>query len=183
MENYRILVINPGSTSTKVSYHINKECIFKADVFHDSGELLKFGSINDQLDYRMEMLEAFLAEHDIHELDAVVGRGGGCYSVESGTYYVDEQLIKDTREYKGGLYHSSMLGVQMAERVQKMMGGVMLMVDPPVVDELDMKARITGVKGIYRTAICHALNLKEVAKVHARSMGKNYEDLNLIVCH
>lgn len=185
LKNYRIFIINPGSTSTKFSLFENERCLFTEDIFHDSSVLLTFPSINDQLDYRIEVIRKYLAEKhiDLHGVDAIVGRGGGCYSIEGGVYRIDDRLIQDTREIKGGLYHASMLGVQMAKVLHDEFGGELLMMDPPVVDELCDLARITGVKGVYRTAISHALNLKETARRHARSIGKRYEDCNLIVCH
>ncbi len=185
MRVYRIFVINPGSTSTKLSLHENERTLFQTDVFHDSSYLRTFPTINDQLPYRMEVMQNFLDENriDLTGIDAIVGRGGGCYAVESGAYEIDEQLIRDTMEGKGGLYHSSMLGVQMAARMHDKYGGLLLMIDPPVVDELCDLARITGVKGIYRRAISHALNLKATARKHAALIGKKYEDCNFIVCH
>lgn len=185
MKNYRILVINPGSTSTKLSLFENEKLIFTDDVFHDSSVLRTFPTINDQLDYRMEVVRQFLADGDIDltGIDAIVGRGGGCYSVEGGVYHIDDKLIQDTKEAKGGLYHSSMLGVQMAKELHEKYGGLMLMMDPPVVDELCDLARLTGVDGIYRRAISHALNLKATARIHAERMGKRYEDCNFIACH
>lgn len=185
MKEYKILVINPGSTSTKLSLFINENHVLTTDVFHDSSILKTFPSINDQLDYRMEVVKQFIQEHniDLSDLSAIAARGGSSYSVVSGTYEVSQQLIEDTRTYKGGLYHSSMLGVQMAERIQKEYGGQMFMSDPTVVDEYCDLARVTGIDGIYRKAICHALNLKAAARKHAASINKKYEDLNLIVCH
>ena len=182
---YRILIINPGSTSTKLSMFENENCLFTTDVFHDSSVLREFPTINDQLDYRMEVVRNFLKENniDLTGVDAIVGRGGGCYSVTSGIYFIDDRLIQDTKEAKGGLYHASMLGVQMANELHKQYGGAMFMMDPPVVDELCDLARITGVKGIYRKTATHALNLKETARRHAASLGKRYEDCNFIVCH
>ena len=120
MENYKILVINPGSTSTKLSLFINGDNIFTTDVFHDSSVLKQFSTINDQLDYRMEVVKNFIKENniDLSDISAVASRGGASYSVVSGTYEVNEQLIEDTKAAKGGLYHSSMLGVQMAKRIQ-----------------------------------------------------------------
>ena len=133
----------------------------------------------------MDVIHRFLQEHgiDLHGVDAIVGRGGGCCSIEGGVYAIDDALIRDTREARGGLYHASMLGVQMAKALHDEYGGLMLMMDPPVVDELCDLARMTGARGVYRTAISHALNLKETARRHARTLGKRYEDCNLIVCH
>ena len=182
---YRIFIINPGSTSTKLSMFENEKNLFTTDVFHDSSVLKEFPTINDQLDYRMEVLENFLKENhiDLTGVDAIVGRGGGCYSVTSGIYVIDDRLIEDTKEAKGGLYHASMLGVQMAKELHRQYGGAMFMMDPPVVDELCDLARITGVKGIYRKTASHALNLKETARRHAASLGRRYEDCNFVVCH
>ena len=185
MKTYRILVINPGSTSTKLSMFENEKCLFTEDVFHDSSILKTFPTINDQLDYRMEVVRQFLKDGqiDLTGVDAIVGRGGGCCSVEGGIYQIDDRLIQDTKEARGGLYHSSMLGVQMAEVLHRQYGGLLVMMDPPVVDELCDLARMTGVDGIYRRAVSHALNLKATARKHAASLGRRYEDCNLIVCH
>lgn len=184
-KQYKIFCINPGSTSTKVSLHINNKKIFQTSVFHDSSVLLKFPTINDQLEYRMDVVRKFIKDNhiDLHDVDAIVGRGGGCLPCPSGTYEVNDKLIDDTKHYRGGLYHSSMLGVQMAQELHKEYGGRLFMVDPPVVDELQPLARFTGVKGIWRRAVSHALNLKATARHHAKRMGKRYEDMNLIVCH
>ena len=185
VKTYRIFVINPGSTSTKLSMFENDVCLFTEDTFHDSSVLLTFPTINDQLGYRMEVMHRFIAEHgiDLHGVDAIVGRGGGCCAIPGGVYAIDDALIRDTREARGGLYHASMLGVQMARALHEEYGGLMLMMDPPVVDELCDLARMTGARGVYRTAISHALNLKETARRHARTLGKRYEDCSLIVCH
>ena len=182
---YRIFIINPGSTSTKLSLFENRKNIFTTDVFHDSSVLLTFPTINDQLEYRMKVIHEFLEEDhiDLTGIDAVVGRGGGCYAVPGGIYEVDERLLEDTRAVKGGLYHASMLGVQMASEIHKKYGGLCIMMDPPIVDELCDDARITGLKGVYRRAVSHALNLKATARHHAKLMGKRYDECNFIVCH
>lgn len=182
---YRILVINPGSTSTKVALFENEKCVLSRSVFHDSSELLKYRTINDQLEYRMFVMRQFLKDSrvDLTGIDAVVGRGGACYACESGTYEINDQLIEDTKACKGHFYHSSMLGVQMAREIQKEYGGIALMVDPPIVDELCDEARITGVKGVFRRATAHVLNAKETARRYAASTGRKYEDLNLIIAH
>ncbi|MDD6467033.1 MAG: butyrate kinase [Erysipelotrichaceae bacterium] len=183
MKTYKILVINPGSTSTKLSYYENENHCYTTDVFHDSSVLKTFPTINDQLDYRMQVVHQFMEDHKINQLDAIASRGGASYSVESGTYEVDERLIEDTRSAKGGLYHSSMLGVQMAKEVQKKYGGKIFMSDPTVVDEYCDLARVTGIDGIYRKSISHALNLKGAAHKYTLEHHLNYEDLNLIVAH
>ena len=185
MKDYKILVINPGSTSTKLSWFINETNVNTVDVFHDSSVLKKFDTINDQLDFRMEVVYQFLKENqfDLHEIDAVAARGGSSFSVVSGTYEVNDLLIEDTKEAKGGLYHASMLGVQMAKRIHELAGCRMFMSDPTVVDEYCDLARVTGIDGITRRAISHALNLKVAAKKHTEKLNRSYEESNLIVCH
>lgn len=182
---YRIFVINPGSTSTKLSLFENEKKVFEDNVFHDSTVLRSLGDINNQLNYRMEVIEEFLKEHhiDLRGLDAVVGRGGPCYPLESGTYEINQQMVEDTRNHVAGLYHASMLGVQMAEVIHEKYGARMFTVDPTVVDEYCDLARITGVKGVYRRPASHVLNTKEAGRRYAASIGKKYEDLNLIICH
>ena len=184
-KKYRIFVVNPGSTSTKLSLFENENCLFTTDVFHDSSVLKQFPTINDQLDYRMDVVKQFLRDNriDLTGIDAIVGRGGGCCPIVSGIYTIDDRMIRDTKEAKGGVMHASMLGVQMAEVLHRHYGGQMFMMDPPVVDELCDLARVTGVDGIYRKAGTHALNLKATARKHAAAIGRRYEDCNFIVCH
>lgn len=184
-QKYRIFIINPGSTSTKLSLFENETNLFTTDVFHDSSLLKEFPTVNDQLDYRMDVVRDFLKDNqiDLTGIDAIVGRGGGCCPVPSGIYRIDNRLIQDTKEARGGVRHASMLGVQMAEILWRHYGGQMFMIDPPVVDELWELARVTGVDGIYRKAGCHALNLKATARKHAAVIGKKYEECNFIVCH
>lgn len=124
MKDYKIFVINPGSTSTKLSLFVNEENKYTCDVFHDSSVLKTFANINNQLNYRMQVVEQFIQDNqiDLSNLDAIASRGGPCYPLESGTYLVDDQLIEDTKLSKGGLYHASMLGVQMAKCLQQKYG-------------------------------------------------------------
>ena len=182
---YKILVINPGSTSTKLSLFLNEKVLFNYDVFHDTEELKRFEHINDQLTYRMKVIDDFIAEKnlDLTNLAAIACRGGASYSVKSGTYEVDEKLIEDTKACKGELYHSSMLGVQMGKLVSQKYGGRLLMSDPTIVDEYLDIARITGIKGIYRKAVSHVLNQKAVGRKYAKDHNLKYEDLNLIIAH
>ena len=181
----KIFVINPGSTSTKLALFEDKKCTFSTNVFHDSSILMKFPKINDQLMYRMMVIQLFLEENhiDLNGLDAIVGRGGSCYSVKSGIYEVTDQLISDTREAKGGLYHVSMLGVQLAKELSNLYGGRIFMMDPPIVDEYCDAARITGVKGVYRKAVSHALNVKATARFHCEKYALDYTKSNFIICH
>lgn len=184
-KTYRIFIINPGSTSTKLSLFENETALFTTDVFHDSSVLKQFPTINDQLDYRMDVVMQFLKDNqiDLSGIDAIVGRGGGCYPVSGGIYRIDDRLIQDTKESKGSVDHASMLGVQMADILCRRYGGQMFMTDPPVMDELCDLARVTGVDNIYRKAATHALNVKATARRHASAIHKKYEECNFIVCH
>ena len=186
MQNpFRIFVINPGSTSTKVALFEDETKLYETSVFHEAAKLEQFATINDQLPYRLSVIRSFLEqEHiDLTGIDAIVGRGGSSLSVESGVYEITPQLVEDTRDCKGGTPHCSMLGVQLAYELHQLYGGRMFMVDPIVVDELSDLARMTGLKGLTRTLTFHALNQKGIARKHAASLGIPYESLNLIVAH
>ena len=182
---FRIFIINPGSTSTKLALFENEKKVFSDNVFHDSKELLALGSINDQLPYRMRVIRAFLRDNriDLTGIDAIVGRGGSCAPLASGVYEANEKMLADTRAAVGRLNHVSNLGIQLACALQEEYGGRVFVVDPTVVDELCDLARVTGLAGVHRRAIAHALNLKETARRHAAAVGKPYEALRLIVCY
>ena len=149
MKKYKIFVINPGSTSTKLALFENEHKILETNVFHDSSVLLQFPTVNAQLPYRKKLIMDFLSENhiDLSDVDAIVGRGGSCYPVASGVYVIDDKLIEDTAAGKGGMEHPSNLGVQLARELQKEFGGRIFMVDPPCVDELCDMARMTGIDG------------------------------------
>ena len=182
---YRIFVINPGSTSTKLALYEDDRKVFSENVFHDSKELLAFPTINSQLPYRMRVIRAFLRDNgiDLTGIDAIVGRGGSCAPLASGVYEANEKMLADTKAAVGRLNHVSNLGIQLACELQAEYGGRVFVVDPTVVDELCDLARVTGLAGVHRRAIAHALNLKETAKRHAAAVGRPYESLRLIVCH
>lgn len=184
-DKYKIFVINPGSTSDKLALFENETKLFETKVFHDASELLRFPTVNAQLPYRKQVILDFLQTNgiDLTGLDAVVGRGGGCYPVSSGVYEVDDLLIADTAAGKSGMEHPSNLGVQLAREVQKKFGGRAFMVDPPCLDELCDMARMTGIRGVNRHTNMHALNLRGVAMHHSKRIGRRYEDMNYVVCH
>ena len=185
-ETYKIFVINPGSTSTKLALFENREKLFETNVFHDASVLLQYPTVNDQLEYRHRVIMDFLAENriDLTGVDAIVGRGGSCVPVESGVYAVNERLIADVRADKGGMDHPSNLGVQLAREMQKEFGGELFMVDPCSVDELCDLARPTGIDGVERHTNMHTLNMRGVAMQHAKHvLHRPYEDCNFVVCH
>lgn len=182
---YRILVINPGSTSTKIAYFEDGRKISEANIFHDAPELASFGSVNGQLDFRRRMLTEFLENNgiDVMSMDAVVGRGGGSNTCRSGVYEINDRLIEDTRSAVAGVEHPANLGVQLAAEIAGMSGARMFMVDSPKTDEFCEEARMTGIDGLYRVSSLHALNLKGTARLYCKEHGLRYEDARLIVCH
>lgn len=182
---YKILTINPGSTSTKIGLFQGEECVYSANVTHEAEELKKYATISDQLGYRRDMILALLAENnvDLSDVDAYVGRGGGLMAVEGGVYEVDNTLLDHARRGANGVQHPANLGSQIADELAKKYGRPAFVVNPPDTDELCDLARVTGIKGVYRNVHLHALNLKETAIRHAESQGKKYEECNFIVCH
>lgn len=183
--SYRIFVINPGSTSTKLAYFEDDVKVHEANIFHDAPELAKFGSVSNQLGFRKQMILDFLEENgiDLHGVDAIVGRGGSSASVHGGVYEVNDKLIEDTRDMVTGVDHPANLGVPLARELAAEYGGRVLMVDSPKVDEFIDEARITGVDGLYRGSSLHVLNLRGTARLHCEKHGLKYEDSDLIVCH
>lgn len=182
----KILAINPGSTSTKVSLFEDEKCVFEQSIFHDAPELLKFPHVNDQEEFRYKVIQDILERHGhkASEIDVYVGRGGSAYSQPGGVTRIDRRLYDDTVAAVGGSEHPAKLGVMLAWRFAQEFGKPAFTLDPTNVDEFHDLARLTGIKGIYRTSHSHVLNQKAVARAHAaRVMGRRYEECNFIVAH
>lgn len=181
---YRVFAINPGSTSTKVALFEDDRKIFAANVAHDAEELKKYKEISDQFEYRRDTILAELekAGQTIENCDAFAGRGGGLVSCLGGTYTVNDTLYEHAR-VGFTVKHPACLGPQLAKYFADLYGAKAFVVNPPDVDEFLESARMTGWKGIYRESRIHALNQKEIGIRYAESIGKKYEDLNLIICH
>ncbi len=184
MKNYQILTINPGSTSTKIAYFINDKAVNEVTIRHSSDELKIFNNIIDQLDYRLEVINDILEKEkiDIKKLDCIVGRGGLLKPIKSGTYSVNENMLKDLTNYTYG-EHASNLGGLIAKSLADKVNIPAYIVDPVVVDEMEPIARISGIPEIERKSIFHALNQKAVAKRVACELDKNYNDCNFVVVH
>ena len=182
--SYKLLIINPGSTSTKISVFEDEKEIFGETLRHSSEEIGKFKHIVDQQDFRTEIILKALKDNniDIKELDAIVGRGGLLKPILSGTYKVNDTMLKDVKESVRG-EHASNLGAIIANEIANSIGKSAYIVDPVVVDELDEIARLSGIPELPRKSIFHALNQKAVAKRYAKENSKNYEDVNVIVAH
>lgn len=182
--NPKILVINPGSTSTKLAIFFKEKLMLEQTLRHDVSQIEQFKTIYDQLDFRVELVHSFLKEKNINfnAIDVFVGRGGLTRPVESGTYLVNEEMIADLRSTRFGS-HACNLGAIIANRLAKTYNKKAYVVDPVVVDELDEIARVSGFKGIVRKSTFHALNHKAVGKRYASENNVNYEDVSLIVAH
>ncbi len=182
---YKILVINPGSTSTKISLFEDDKNLYTESLFHDAPELLAFPHVNDQTEFRKKVILDFLAAHGTSpsEIDVFVGRGGSAYSQPAGITEIDERLYEDTKKAVGGSNHPAKLGVMIAYELCREYGGKMFTLNPTNVDELCDYARPTGIKGVYRKPQTHVLNQKGIAQIHAKKLGRKYEDCNFIVCH
>lgn len=178
------LIINPGSTSTKIGVFEDETLLFEETLRHSTEEIAQYASIVDQKDFRKQIILDLLAkkDFDINSLQVIVGRGGMLKPIPGGTYAVTDDLLEDLKIGKQG-QHASNLGGILAREIGDAIGAPSYIVDPVVVDELMPIARYSGVPEMPRTSVFHALNQKAVAKRYAKEKGVPYESLNLIVVH
>ena len=178
------LIINPGSTSTKIGVFEDETLLFEETLRHSTEEIGQYATIVDQKDFRKKIITDLLAEKkfDIKTLQVIVGRGGMLKPIPGGTYAVTDELLADLKVGKQG-QHASNLGGILAREIGDELGIPSYIVDPVVVDELQTVARYSGVPELPRTSVFHALNQKAVAKRYAKEIGKPYEKLRLIVVH
>lgn len=183
-QQHRILVLNPGSTSTKIGVFDNDILIMEKTIRHSTEELERFPSIIDQFTFRKKTILEALDEEgmNVSNLSAVCGRGGLLRPIEGGTYAVNEAMLNDLRRGVSG-QHASNLGGIIAFEIADGLNIPSFIVDPVVVDELDPIARISGFHLIERKSIFHALNQKAVARRFAKEHGRAYNELRLIVVH
>lgn len=183
-QQQRILVLNPGSTSTKIGVFDNDVLIMENTIRHSTESLAPFTSIIDQFEFRKQTILEALDEEgmNVSNLSAVCGRGGLLRPIEGGTYAVNETMLNDLRKGVSG-QHASNLGGIIAFEIAQALNIPSFIVDPVVVDELDPIARVSGFKLIERKSIFHALNQKAVARRYAKESGRAYSDLRLIVVH
>ena len=182
--SYKLLIINPGSTSTKIAVYEDEREVFEETLRHSSEEIGQFKHVVDQQNFRTEIILEVLEDNkiDIKEMDAIVGRGGVLKPILSGTYNVNDNMLKDLKESVQG-EHASNLGAIIANEIANSIGKSAFIVDPVVVDEMEEIARLSGMPELPRKSIFHALNQKAVAKRYAKENSKNYEDINVIVAH
>lgn len=182
---YRILAINPGSTSTKIAVYDNERPIFDQTKRHSAEELAPFGGdIAAQYEFRRgQVLDCLVkAGIDPASLSAVVGRGGLFKPIEGGTYAINSRTIEDARVGVQG-QHASNLGAPIAKGIADQYSLPSFFVDPPAVDEFEPLARISGLPELPRRSLLHALNLKAVGHRVARDLGQRFTDLNLVMAH
>ncbi|MFA6922858.1 MAG: butyrate kinase [Bacteroidales bacterium] len=180
-----ILVVNPGSTSTKIAVYYNNKSIFQNNITHSAEEIGRFKKISDQYEFRKNIIleELKNAGININNIVIIIGRGGLVKPIKSGVYEVNEKMIKDIKNEALG-QHASNLGGLIAQDIAKSLPKAKAYIaDPVVVDELEDIARVAGHPAFERISIFHALNQKIIAKTYAKSRVQKYEDLNLIVAH
>ena len=182
--NYRILTINPGSTSTKIAVFDNEEIFFKISIKHKTELINSFEKVIDQYSFRKESILKTLKDENIglDTFDAIVGRGGLLKSIEGGTYLVNDRMIDYIKEAPRG-EHASNLGCVLAKELADSINKPSFIVDPVSVDEMEEIARYTGMPEIKRQSLFHALNQKAVALKASKFLKKEYNELNLIVAH
>lgn len=178
------LIINPGSTSTKIGVFEDETLLFEETLRHSTEEIGRYATIVDQKDFRKKIITDLLEEKnfDLKSLNVVVGRGGMLKPIPGGTYLVTDALLEDLKVGVQG-QHASNLGGILAREIGDSLGIPAYIVDPVVVDELMPIARYSGVPELPRISVFHALNQKAVAKRYAKETGRPYESLRLIVVH
>ncbi|MGI6547254.1 MAG: butyrate kinase [Bacillota bacterium] len=183
-EIFRILVINPGATSTKIAIFENEECVLRESLDHPAEDLLEFPRAVDQYDYRMKVVTDFLAEkgYEVTDFSALVGRGGPTKPVPGGTFRINQQLADDVL-YRPRSDHPSSVGSLIAFNLGKEHGIPAFIVDPVSVDEFEPVARVAALPNMERLSLWHALNSRAAAHKVARKYGKRNTDFNFVVVH
>lgn len=185
MKDFRVLAINPGSTSTKIAVFQNTEPVFLKNIKHSPEELSGFSKITEQFPFRKEIIlrQLQIADIQLNDIQAVVGRGGLLKPIPSGVYEVNNVMVADLKNSPLGEHASNLGGLIARDIVNALPNAKAYIVDPIVVDEMDDIARISGHPLFQRRSIFHALNQKAVAREYAKLIHRPYESLNLIVVH
>lgn len=184
--NYRVLAINPGSTSTKIAVYDDEKAIFTETLRHAANEIAKFDGIIEQYDFRKDLVLEALENHNVplNSLEAVVGRGGLVKSLSSGTYKINEKMKADLKDPElWGRIHASNLGAFIAKAIADEINVPSFIVDPVTVDEFEDIARISGCPEIERQSLLHALNLRYCGMSSAKKLGRKFTEINQIGVH
>jgi len=184
-ETKKILVINPGSTSTKIAWFSDENAVWQETIYYTTEDLKSCRTSIDQIKFRQKDIQAVLdkREADISQLSAVAGRGGPFRPMQSGTYAVTDRLIRDIREGHVLADHISNIGVILADHFARLAGVSAYFVDPVCVDEFDPVARYSGLPELERRSLLHALNIKAVARATAAEMGKSLSECQFVIAH
>ncbi|MCB6992558.1 butyrate kinase [bacterium 210820-DFI.6.37] len=184
MDKERILVINPGSTSTKVAVYDDMETVFVENVAHSEAELAAFKELFDQYEYRKKLVLEAMERHEIDKntLTTVVSRGGLLPPVPSGAFEVNDDIVWQLKN-KPQNEHPSNLGAAIAKSIADDLGLTAYIYDPVTVDEMDEIAKVAGLPEMRRKSLGHPLNMRAVAHKYARKKGRAYGDMNLIIAH
>lgn len=179
------LIINPGSTSTKLALFKEDECVVQESITHNFEKLKHFETIVDQVEYRLDIIYDFMNRNNIdgNNLDAVIGRGGLVFGLKTGGYKVDDRLCHALSDDSYSQPHASNLGGLLARKIADRYNIPSYIYDAVTSSELPEIAQITGFKEVRRQSFCHVLNSRAMAIRYAKEINKNYEDLNLIVAH
>ena len=183
---YRVLAVNPGSTSTKIALFDDTEPVFIETLRHDAKKIAKFKGIIEQYGFRKELVLNALTKHeiDLSSIEVVVGRGGLVRSISSGTYLINDKMLNDLKDPSlWGRIHASNLGAFIAKSIADEAGIPSFIVDPVTVDEFDDIARISGCPEIERKSLLHALNLRYCGISVAAKMNREFSNVNLIGVH
>ena len=179
------LIINPGSTSTKLAIYKEKQRLIQENISHNKDELQQFENIVDQVPFRLNLIYDFLSRNNIEpeSLSAVIGRGGLVFNIKTGGYIVNDDLCKALVDDELSQPHASNLGGLLAKQIADKYNIPAFIYDAVTSGELPEIAQITGFKEIRRKSFCHVLNSRAMALKYAKEINKNYEDLNLIIAH
>ncbi len=183
---YRVLAINPGSTSTKIAVYDDAKQVFSKTLRHNPEKIAEFGGIIEQFEFRKQLVLEALKENNVDKttLEAVVGRGGLIKSVPGGTFLINDKMLEDLQNPKlWGRIHASNLGAFIANSIAKELNIPAFIVDPVTVDEFEDVARISGVPEIERKSLFHALNIRYTARLLAKEIGKDFFKVNMIAVH
>ena len=186
MPDFRILAINPGSTSTKIAIFDNDKEVFKKTLNHKPEELNPFEELIDQFEFRKNIVEEALEENDVqlNSIDAIVSRGGLLRPVPSGVFMINQKMLADLKDPSiWGRAHASNIGAFIAKSIADELHIPCFVADPVTVDEMENIARISGVPGIVRQSLFHALNIRAIARKTAKKLYKTLNECNLVAAH
>ncbi|MBE9388342.1 butyrate kinase [Vagococcus salmoninarum] len=186
MTTLNILAINPGATSTKIGYFSDDRLVYRQTITHPLAELMAFPKIQDQLEFRYESILTSLhkAKIDLRQIDGIAARGGLLPPVKAGAYEVNQEMLDYLKE-RPRVEHASNLGAMLAAKLKEHCSERTraFIYDSVTVDEFPAIARISGLKGLKRESIGHALNMRAVVKEVARQEGRKYDEITMIVAH